>query len=173
MAVKMRYNEAAGENDRGGETMRLLLAEDERSLSRAVKTILEKSNYSVDAVYDGEDALAYLEAGCYDAVSAFLDRWIDDGAAVTAVDAALCGYAMLKLYQRRGGERYRAAAEKRSEAVASSAKELGADFMVTACPLCLYNLTKHARTEIPVRYFTDVLAEAMGLKEPKESEGEK
>lgn len=67
----------------------------------------------------------------------------------------------------------RAAAEKRSEAVASSAKELGADFMVTACPLCLYNLTKHARTEIPVRYFTDVLAEAMGLKEPKESEGEK
>ncbi len=48
--------------------MRLLLAEDERSLSRAVCTILEKNNYSVDAVYDGADALAYLRAGNYDGV---------------------------------------------------------------------------------------------------------
>lgn len=48
--------------------MRLLLAEDERSLSRALTAILEKNNYSVDAVYDGEDALAYLEAGNYDAL---------------------------------------------------------------------------------------------------------
>ena len=46
--------------------MRLLLAEDERSLSRAIVAILEHSHYSVDAVYDGEDALAYLEAGNYD-----------------------------------------------------------------------------------------------------------
>lgn len=46
--------------------MRLLLAEDERSLSKALKAILEKNNYSVDAVYDGEDALAYLESGIYD-----------------------------------------------------------------------------------------------------------
>lgn len=46
--------------------MRLLLAEDEQSLSRAVKTILEKNNYSVDAVFDGADALAYLESGAYD-----------------------------------------------------------------------------------------------------------
>ena len=33
--------------------MRILLAEDERSLSRAVSALLEKNNYSVDAVYDG------------------------------------------------------------------------------------------------------------------------
>ena len=46
--------------------MRLLLAEDERSLSRAVTAILEKNNFSVDAVYDGADALAYLQAGNYD-----------------------------------------------------------------------------------------------------------
>ena len=39
--------------------MRLLFAEDERSLSKAVVTILERNNYSVDAVYDGEEALAY------------------------------------------------------------------------------------------------------------------
>ena len=48
--------------------MRLLLAEDERSLSKAIATILEKNNYSVDAVYDGETALTYLEAGNYDGV---------------------------------------------------------------------------------------------------------
>ena len=48
--------------------MRLLLAEDERSLSRAVCTILEKNNYSVDAAYDGEEALDYLEGGSYDGV---------------------------------------------------------------------------------------------------------
>lgn len=48
--------------------MRLLLAEDERSLSRALTAIFEKNNYSVDTVYDGEDALAYLEAGNYDAL---------------------------------------------------------------------------------------------------------
>ena len=47
--------------------MRILLAEDERELSKALVKIFEKNNYSVDAVYDGEDALAYLEAGNYDA----------------------------------------------------------------------------------------------------------
>lgn len=40
--------------------MRILLAEDERSLSRAVVALLEKNNYSADALYDGKEALAYL-----------------------------------------------------------------------------------------------------------------
>ncbi|MBQ3127141.1 MAG: response regulator transcription factor [Clostridia bacterium] len=48
--------------------MRLLLAEDERSLSRAIVAILEKNNYAVDAVYDGAEALDYLAAGGYDGV---------------------------------------------------------------------------------------------------------
>ncbi len=48
--------------------MRILLAEDEKSLSRAVVALLERSNYSVDAVYDGEEALNYLEAENYDAL---------------------------------------------------------------------------------------------------------
>lgn len=48
--------------------MRILLAEDERSLSRAVVALLEKSNYGVDAVYDGVEALEYLSAGNYDAL---------------------------------------------------------------------------------------------------------
>jgi len=46
--------------------MRLLLAEDERSLSRAVKTLLERGGFSADAVYDGQEALDYLESGGYD-----------------------------------------------------------------------------------------------------------
>ena len=48
--------------------MRLLLAEDEKSLSRAVTAVLQKNNYSVDAVYDGQEALEYLETGNYDGV---------------------------------------------------------------------------------------------------------
>lgn len=47
--------------------MKLLLAEDERSLSRVIIKILEKNNYTAEAVYDGEEALAYLESGDYDA----------------------------------------------------------------------------------------------------------
>ena len=41
--------------------MRILLAEDERSLSRAVTALLERNHYAVDAVYDGAEALDYLE----------------------------------------------------------------------------------------------------------------
>lgn len=48
--------------------MRLLLAEDERALSKALTAILEKNNYSVDAAYDGQEALDYLEADNYDGV---------------------------------------------------------------------------------------------------------
>ncbi|MBR4168998.1 MAG: response regulator transcription factor [Lachnospiraceae bacterium] len=46
--------------------MRILLAEDERALSKAIIKIFEKNNYSADAVYDGEEALSYLETGNYD-----------------------------------------------------------------------------------------------------------
>lgn len=46
--------------------MRILLAEDEKSMSRALCAILTKNNYSVDAVYDGQDALDYLLSGEYD-----------------------------------------------------------------------------------------------------------
>lgn len=48
--------------------MRLLLAEDEKALSKALVTILERNNYSVDPVYDGQAALEYLEADNYDGV---------------------------------------------------------------------------------------------------------
>ena len=43
--------------------MRLLLAEDEKDLSDALVTVLKHNNYSVDAVYNGQDALDYLTEG--------------------------------------------------------------------------------------------------------------
>lgn len=48
--------------------MRLLLAEDEQALSKALKAILERNNYSVDIACDGQEALDYLEADNYDGV---------------------------------------------------------------------------------------------------------
>ena len=46
--------------------MRILIAEDEHSLSRALIKIFEKNHYSADAVDNGEDALAYITLGNYD-----------------------------------------------------------------------------------------------------------
>lgn len=46
--------------------MRLLLAEDEQMLADALSAILTHNHYSVDAVYNGRDALDYLENGDYD-----------------------------------------------------------------------------------------------------------
>ena len=48
--------------------MRLLYAEDERQMSEAVVDILTFHKYTVDAVYDGEQALAYLKTERYDGV---------------------------------------------------------------------------------------------------------
>ena len=47
--------------------MRILIAEDERPLAKVLVKLLEKNNYSADAVHNGVDALAYLDAGNYDA----------------------------------------------------------------------------------------------------------
>ena len=46
--------------------MRILVAEDEMPLAKAIVKIFEKSNYSADTVYNGKDALEYLEMGDYD-----------------------------------------------------------------------------------------------------------
>ena len=48
--------------------MRLLLAEDEKELSNALTVILKHNNFSVDAVYNGLDALDYISLGKYDGV---------------------------------------------------------------------------------------------------------
>ena len=41
----------------------------------------------------------------------------------------------------------------------------GAELLVTACPLCRYNLVKNGGRDLPVVYFTELLAEALGVKE--------
>ncbi len=55
-------------------------------------------------------------------------------------------------------------AAKKSGAVVDNAKANGAEMMITACPLCRYNLEKNG-ADIPVVYFTELLAEALGVKE--------
>ena len=52
----------------------------------------------------------------------------------------------------------------RSQMVLNSAKEKGAEMVITACPLCLYNLQKNGDGIIPTIYFTELLAEALGVK---------
>ncbi|MGN0591554.1 CoB--CoM heterodisulfide reductase iron-sulfur subunit B family protein [Ruminococcus sp.] len=57
-----------------------------------------------------------------------------------------------------------ASAKKKSNAVSENAAAQGAELMVTACPLCKYNLVKNG-SPVPVVYFTELLAEALGVKE--------
>lgn len=73
--------------------MKLLFAEDERSLYRAVVLhILEKNCYSIDAVYDGETALEYLENGDY------------DGVILDIMMPKLDGISVLKTLRSRGNQ---------------------------------------------------------------------
>ena len=66
--------------------MRLLLAEDEQGLSDALCAMLKHSNYTVDAVYNGEDALDYLRTGVYD--GAILDIMMPKKDGVTVLRTA-------------------------------------------------------------------------------------
>lgn len=70
--------------------MRLLLAEDEKALSRALKAILERDGYMVDAVYDGQAALDCLDTGSY------------DGAVLDIMMPALDGIEVLRRLRARG-----------------------------------------------------------------------
>ncbi len=64
--------------------MKLLLCEDEKPLSNALTAILKRNNYSVDAVYNGEDALDYIlsDEAAYDAVILDIMMPKKDGLAV-------------------------------------------------------------------------------------------
>ena len=72
--------------------MRILLADDEVSLARAIVRILEKNNYSAEAVYNGADALSYLETGDYDA--AILDVMMPQ----------MDGFTVLKKLRQQGNQ---------------------------------------------------------------------
>lgn len=53
--------------------------------------------------------------------------------------------------------------------ICESAKGFGAEMLITACPLCMYNLNR-SDNAIPVYYFTELLAEALGIKEATDNE---
>ena len=55
-------------------------------------------------------------------------------------------------------------AKKRVNAITGNARNSGVDMLITACPLCHYNLKKNADEPLPVYYFTELLAEALGVK---------
>ena len=56
-------------------------------------------------------------------------------------------------------------AQNMCEKIMNNAKGFGADMLITACPLCMYNLKKNGNGALPVYYFTELLAEALGVKE--------
>lgn len=55
-------------------------------------------------------------------------------------------------------------AQKRANEVTDNAAAGGAELLVTACPLCMYNLTQNAAAPLPVVYFTELLAQALGVE---------
>lgn len=55
-------------------------------------------------------------------------------------------------------------AKRNAMAIIQNARAAGAEMIITACPLCKYNLEK-CGTDMPVVYFTELLAEALGVKE--------
>ena len=58
------------------------------------------------------------------------------------------------------------AAETQVERALNSAVAAGCEELITACPLCMYNLVENATAhKLPVKYFTELLAEALGVKE--------
>lgn len=54
--------------------------------------------------------------------------------------------------------------KEKSKKVLTSAKEKGAEEVIAACPLCLYNLQVNGEGILPVKYFTELLAEALGVQ---------
>ena len=61
-------------------------------------------------------------------------------------------------------------AKNMCDKIVDSAEGFGADMLITACPLCMYNLNKSAAGELPVYYFTELLAEALGVKDEAKEE---
>lgn len=59
-------------------------------------------------------------------------------------------------------------AQKQVAKIMNNAKACGAEALITACPLCMYNLRENAVDGLPVYYFTELLAQALGVKEDAE-----
>ena len=56
--------------------------------------------------------------------------------------------------------------QERAQKILANATDMGADLLVTSCPLCKYNLIKNkGESGLDVIYFSELLAEALGVKE--------
>lgn len=56
--------------------------------------------------------------------------------------------------------------QERAKKILGNASDMGADFLVTSCPLCKYNLIKNkGDSKLDVIYFSELLADALGVKE--------
>ena len=51
-----------------GDIMKILVVEDEKDLNNIITKHLKKNNFSVDSVFNGEEALEYLDYGTYDLI---------------------------------------------------------------------------------------------------------
>lgn len=58
----------------------------------------------------------------------------------------------------------KAFAQKQVDKIMDNARAQGAEMLITACPLCMYNLKENASDGLPVFYFTELLAQALGVK---------
>ena len=56
-------------------------------------------------------------------------------------------------------------AQKQAQKIVDNAKAAGAELLITACPLCMYNLSQNTDGSVKVRYFTELLAQALGGEE--------
>ena len=59
----------------------------------------------------------------------------------------------------------KAYAAKQAQKIMDNASAQGAELLITACPLCSYNLLHNTDGRLPVVYFTELLAEALGCGE--------
>jgi heterodisulfide reductase subunit B len=53
--------------------------------------------------------------------------------------------------------------KKTANRIVNNAKANGADMLITACPACWYNLNHNSDGSLPVKYLTELLAQALGL----------
>ena len=81
---------------------------------------------------------------------------------VTGVKGQL-GYDVMNELAKRGYEGV--GVDVAEMDITDSAAGFGADMLITACPLCRYNLNMAGNGALPVYYFTELLAEALGVKE--------
>ena len=66
MIITRRTTKTGG--PRGCAKVKILIADDDYEISKVLKTVLERSNYTVDAVFNGDDAVDYIRSGVYDGV---------------------------------------------------------------------------------------------------------